>query len=130
MLRFGSSPRTIYGWPRLRGEATIVTGMHFRDFLVMTAISLAVLTWLFFQMLVIVRGTGAACPKCWTRRTRPSLRRVRDFIFPAFISPQRCESCRTRFYVLKSVDYLHAPIARPVSRQLARLTSLSEPRLF
>jgi hypothetical protein len=94
--------------------------MHFRSFLLMTVISLSALTWLFFQMLVILRGTKAACPHCWGRRTRPSQRRIKDFIFPAFIAPQRCESCLTRFYLLRSVNYLQAPYVRPVPRPVRR----------
>ena len=64
-----------------------------------------ILAWLFFNMLVILRGTTRVCPKCSATRTRRSSTRLADRFLPAFIAPRRCEVCRVRFYNLKSVNY-------------------------
>jgi hypothetical protein len=90
------------------------------DFLALTAVSLAALNWLFFQILVILRGPIARCPRCWAGRSRSALPRFQDFVFPTFITPRRCESCRRRFYVLKSTNYLRPlPAASRSFRQPA-----------
>jgi hypothetical protein len=88
------------------------------DFLALTAISLAALNWLFFQILTILRGHEPKCPRCWGRRTRSALRRAQDFIFPAFISPRRCERCQRRFYALTSINYQRR--LRPATRASRR----------
>jgi hypothetical protein len=69
----------------------------------------------------VARGPIAnKCPICVSNRTRPSMPRLADLILPAFIAARRCENCDSRYFVLRSVDYVRraqrARVAAPRRR--------------
>jgi hypothetical protein len=61
--------------------------------------------WIGAVVLALLRGEPARCPKCRSRKIRPSWPRFIDKFLPIFILPRRCESCRRRFYAVQSIDY-------------------------
>ena len=65
-----------------------------------------VLWWLTAVTIALARGRDIAkCPKCKSTRIRRSWPHVVDnILFPAYIKPYRCESCRNRFYAIKRVE--------------------------
>lgn len=72
------------------------------------AVGLAVLmlfVWLSAVTLAVLRGKITRCPKCRSKRVRPSWPRIKDKFLPIFVRPRRCEACRKRFYTARSIDY-------------------------
>jgi|ERR1700677_5072647 hypothetical protein len=80
--------------------------MHIGEYLAPTVIGLPLLTWTGFHLLVMARGSLTGCPHCLSRRFRDALRRGKDSVLLPFIAPQRCGSCRKRFYTFKSASEL------------------------
>jgi hypothetical protein len=61
--------------------------------------------WIGVVVLILLRGEVACCPKCRSRRIRPSWPQFKDRFLPMFILPRRCEACKKRFYTIRSIDY-------------------------
>jgi hypothetical protein len=57
------------------------------------------------MILALVRGPVSSCPKCLSKRTRRSMSRLSDKLFPALMVPRRCESCKYRFYSRPSAGH-------------------------
>jgi hypothetical protein len=64
-----------------------------------------VVLWFLAAGTALFRGQVYRCPRCYTRRVRRSLRRVREMFLPGFILAYRCEVCHKRYYTLRSMDY-------------------------
>ena len=65
-----------------------------------------VLWWLVLATIALAHGRNISmCPNCESTKIRRSWPRLVDnILFPAFIKPYRCESCRNRFYAIKRVN--------------------------
>lgn len=65
-----------------------------------------VLWWLALATIALARGRNISkCPNCESTRIRRSWpHAVDNILFPAYIKPYRCESCKNRFYAIKRVN--------------------------
>jgi len=94
--------------------------MRLRYILALILTMMPTLTWLFFNIFVILRGPLRICPRCSGMRSHRSSRRLADRVLPAFIAARRCEVCGVRFYHLKSVNYNCRPASPRVPRRVRR----------
>ncbi len=69
------------------------------------AVIVHLIRWFIVMVVTLARGPGLDCPACGCRRTHRSMPRIADALFPAFVLPRRCESCRKRYFSLQSVRY-------------------------
>jgi hypothetical protein len=86
-----------------------------------------IIRWFAVMIGTLARGPGLSCPKCGSKRTRRSMPRLADMIFPAFVLPRRCENCKVRFFSLASISY---PRRARAARSLVPATADSGPRRY
>jgi hypothetical protein len=65
---------------------------------------LAALGAMFIAVLLTARrrGNPSQCPRCDARRIRPSWPLAIEKVFPRFVCPYRCESCKKRFFASRA----------------------------
>jgi hypothetical protein len=106
----------------------VVRIRYILEFLVAAPIIFQMLRLTIRLVAAIVRGPIADnCPICASDRTRPSMPQVANLILPASIAARRCENCDSRYFALRSVNYVRrmqtAKAAVPTqSRPVPRLT--------
>jgi hypothetical protein len=87
-----------------------------------------IIRWYAVMITTLVRGPGSNCPRCLSKRTRPSRPRTADTLFPSFVLPHRCENCQGRFLVLRSVNYARRARSVRSSRPMVPVAAQSSTR--
>jgi hypothetical protein len=71
------------------------------DFALLSLAAAALAVWIGVVLIARRRGVPAKCPRCLSRRFRPSWPRPLDKALPKFVRAHRCESCKRRFFAAR-----------------------------
>jgi hypothetical protein len=106
----------------------VVRIRYILEFLVAAPIIFQMFRMTIRLVAAVARGPVAdKCPICASNRTRPSMPHLSDLILPAFIAARRCENCDSRYFALRSVNYVRRaqPAKAAAPRQSRPLPGLT-----
>lgn len=86
--------------------ATIAFGLIAAGIATAIIAVIAVGLWSSIVILGLIRGQCSKCPRCRSNLIRRSWHRLAvEKSLPRFISTNRCDHCRKRFFACQSTDY-------------------------